>query len=241
MVLQQISTQDEFLTMFDSLSSQRSPLVLTKAHQGIMLSQEVKPVVVDNHRVVFEVNDPHICAALEGCVQLHCPSFSRPVKARVKDLSINKGMFSLCGFSYMQADWKERLHERVQPEKPTYVTLRYKEMDIRASLVDLSIKGIGLLVGMSDDSEWEFKINCCAVIDFQINPAFRWTKLGGAIHYHQKATESMVRLGIRLYPKEEQARQLEKYIAKRKAEIMEELDQTCLAASIPSGVECQFF
>jgi hypothetical protein len=241
MMLNQIVVQDKFLGMFDSIASQKSSVVMTKTHRGIILSQEVKTIVVDEHRVVFEVDDPHICAALEGCVQLHCHLFSRPVKARVTDLSISKGMFSLSDFSYMKGNWQERLHERVQPKNPTYVTLRYEGMDIRASLLDISINGVGLLVGISEDLELEFEINCCAVIDFQINPAFRWTKLGGAIHYQQKATPSLVRLGIRIYPKVEQARQLEKYIAERKAEIMEDLDQTCLGASIPSGVECQFF
>jgi hypothetical protein len=48
-------------------------------------------------------------------------------------------------------------------------------------------------------------------------------------------------LGIRLYPKLEQARQLEKYIANRKTEIMEELERASMAAKISSGVEYQYF
>jgi hypothetical protein len=39
----------------------------------------------------------------------------------------------------------------------------------------------------------------------------------------------------------EQVRQLERYIDARKAEILEELDQAYLTASIPTGVEAQYF
>jgi hypothetical protein len=52
---------------------------------------------------------------------------------------------------------------------------------------------------------------------------------------------SIARLGIRLYPKLEQARQLEKYIAKRKTEIMEELERASMAANISSDMEHQYF
>ena len=108
-------------------------------------------------------------------------------------------------------------------------------------MLDLSINGMGLLVGSSDDCELEFEPNSCVRTDFETSPAHKWIKLGGAIHYQLKVARSIVRLGIRLYPKVEQARQLEKYIAKRKNEIMEELDQAYLTASIPLGVESQYF
>ncbi len=241
MIPNQTTTQDEILAIFDSLSKQKSSLMVTKAYRGIIISQEIKPDFVNLNRVVFQALDRDICAALEGWVHLHNPLFSSPVKAQVIDLSLSKGMFSLSDFSYLEGEWKERLYERVQPKDPTYISLRYQRMDIRASMLDLSINGMGLLVGSSDDCELEFEPNSCVRTDFETSPAHKWIKLGGAIHYQLKVARSIVRLGIRLYPKVEQARQLEKYIAKRKNEIMEELDQAYLTASIPLGVESQYF
>ena len=235
------TTQDEILAIFDSLTRQKSSLMVTKAYRGIIISQEIKPDFVNLNRVVFQALDRDICAALEGWVHLHNPLFSSPIKAQVKDLSLSKGMFSLSDFSYLKSEWKERQYERVQPKDPTYVSLRYQRIDIRASMLDLSINGMGLLVGSSDDCELEFEPNSCVRTDFETSPAHKWIKLGGAIHYQFKVAKSIVRLGIRLYPKVEQARQLEKYIAKRKNEIMEELDQAYLTASIPLGVESQYF
>lgn len=237
MISNQSFPQKEFLDIFDSLVNQKSPLIMTKSHQGIILSQEVKPIVIDEYRVVCEAGDPRICAALEGWIYLHCPLFSRPIKARVMDLSIGKGMFSLSEFSYLKKGWVERLHERVQSRDPTFVSMRYHGRDIRSSLLDISTSGVGLLVGNPEDYDVTFEINSSVEIDFRINPAFRWTKLGGAIQYRHFSTRSLLRLGIRLYPKEEQALHLDRYIADRKAEIMEELDQVFLTTSIPSAIE----
>ena len=241
MVPKQQSTQDEILAIFDSHADRNSSLLMTKSYRGMILNQEIKTVAVEEHRAVFQALDLDICAALEGSVHLHSNLLSRPVRARVKDLSVRSGMFTLSEFSYTKGEWKERLHERVQPKDPTYVSLCYRRECIRASLLDISLSGMGVLVCSSDDFELEFPPNSSACIDFEASPGFRWTKLGAAIHYQQKLSKTISRLGLRLYPKIEQARQLEKYITNRKAEIMEELDRACLAASIQTGVEYQYF
>jgi hypothetical protein len=235
------SSEEEILAIFDSHANQESSLVMTKCYRGMMLSQEIKTVAVDKYRAVFQALDLGVCAALEGCVHLHSFFLSKPVKARVRDLSARSGMFSLCDFSYIEGTWQERFHERVQPKEPTYVSLRYRRMEFRASMLDISLNGMGVLVCKSDNPELEFQVNSCVCTDFQTSPTFRWTKLGGAIHYQNTVSRSIVRLGIRLYPKLEQARQLEKYIACRKTEIIEELEQASMAAKISSGVEYQYF
>jgi hypothetical protein len=150
-------------------------------------------------------------------------------------------MFSLSDFSYVEGEWKERLHERVKTKKPTYATMRYKEDRFRAELLDVSTSGMGLLVGISAESEINFHTNCSVCVDFQISSNYKWEKLGGAIHYQHKVSRLIVRLGIRLYPKLEQARQLEKHINNRMGEIKEDLDQASFNARISSGVEYQYF
>lgn len=241
MILKQTSSEEEILAIFDSHTNQETSLVITKSYRGMILSQEIKPVAVDKHRAVFQALDLGVCAVLEGCVHLHSYFLTKPVRARVRDLSARRGMFSLSDFSYIEGTWQERLHERVKPKEPTYVSLRYRRMDFRASMLDISLNGMGVLVCKSDDPELEFQANSCVCSDFQASPAFKWIKLGGAIHYQQKVSRSIARLGIRLYPKLEQARQLEKYIANRKTEIMEELERASMAAKISSGVEYQYF
>ncbi|UCF29558.1 MAG: hypothetical protein JSW42_07795 [Chloroflexota bacterium] len=241
MVQMQMSALDEILAIFNSHADQKSSLVMTNSFRGMIFSQEIKPVAVDNYRAVFQAYDLDICAALEGCVHLHSSVLPKPVKAKVRDLSIRQGMFSLTDFDYNDGDWKDRLHDRVQPKEPTYVSLNYRQMNIRASMLDISIRGMGVLVCSSEEQGLDFQPNSCVCTDFETSPNFRWAKLGGAVHYQQKLSSSLARLGIRLYPKIEQARQLEKYISLRKAEIMEELNQAYVSATVHSGVEFQYF
>lgn len=241
MIPMQMNTLDEILAVFDSHADSKSSLVMTNSFRGMILSQEIKPVAVDKHRAVFQAYDLDICAVLEGCVHLHSSLLPKPVKAKIRDLSVRQGMFSLTDFAYIDGDWKDRLHERVQPKEPTYVSLHYRQTVIRASMLDLSIRGMGLLVCNSEGQEMDFESNASVCTDFETSSNYRWAKLGGAVHYQQKLSKSIARLGIRLYPKIEQARQLEKYISKRKSEIMEELNQAHVDASVHSGVEFQYF
>ena len=241
MIPEEISLQDEIQALFDCQSEDQVGLELTTSYRGTILRQQIKPVAFDHQRAVFMALDPCTCAGLEGCVHLHSTCLSKPVKARVKDLSPSSGMFSLSNFSYVEREWKERLHERVQTKEPTYVTMRYKENKYRASLLDISLSGIGLLVGISGDPEIDFHPNCSVCIDLQTSPSYKWEKLGGAIHYQQKTSRLIVRLGIRLYPKPEQAHQLKRYIESRLREIREELDQVAYNMKISSGVEYQYF
>ena len=241
MIPTHITTQDEFLAFFDSLASQEASLLMTKVYQGITLSKRIKTILVNQQRVVFQAFDRGICAALKGRVHLHSEHLIRPIKARVKDQSVSKGLFSLFNFAYLNGEWIDRCHERVQPKDPTYVTLNYHDLAIRASLVDISINGMGVLVGNSESLDVEFQPNTSICSDFQTSSHFEWRKLGGAIHYQRQVSDSIVRLGIRLYPKVEQVQQLESYIDTRKAEIMDELDRAYISASVPVGVESQYF
>lgn len=235
------SSLSDIISAIDSLASQNSWLKLTKPYQGLILSEDVKIITVNDQRAVFQVFDSKICAALMGCVHLHSPALPRTVKARIKDLCISEGMFALSDFTYLDSDWHNRLHERVQPKQPTYGFLRYKDFHFRAPLKNISVDGMGVLVSNPGDNEAEIQPNSTVNLDFQVTPEYGWTALKGRIVYLIEVTKSLLRLGIHLQPNAQQARKLEKYLTIRKKEIMEELDQTFLAAISPFGAECQYF
>jgi hypothetical protein len=241
MIPNQIQIQDDILTLFDSFTSQDSCLMMTKSFHGIMLRQEVMLIEANNHRAVFQLSRPDICPALEGCVHLHCQGLAKSIKARVQDISPNTGMFALADFAYMEKAWQERFYERVSPKNPIYISLRYMSMDLRASILDISISGMGVLVGNSFEPKLEFLPNAGVTANFQLNPLSRRMKLAGAVHYAKEVSRSIMRLGIRLYPKIEQTRDLANYIAERKQEIITELEQAYTSSSAQSRVEYQYF
>jgi hypothetical protein len=97
------------------------------------------------------------------------------------------------------------------------------------------------MVSTAAEREEHLQTNSSIKLEFQITPEYKWTALRGRIVYIIKVSKSLFRLGIQLQPSTQQARKLEKYIALRKKEIMNELDQAFLAAIAPVGVECQYF
>lgn len=241
MVIKCTSSSNEIITVIDSLASQNSCLNVTKSYRGIILSEDVKIISVNNQRAVLQTFTSKICAAFAGCIHLHSPAFPRPVKARVKDVCISEGMLALSDFTYLESDWKNRLSERVQPKQPTYGFLMTNKSRFRASLKNISDNGLGLMVSTADERERHLQTNSSIKLEFQITPEYKWTALRGRIVYLIKVSKSLFRLGIQLQPSTQQARKLQKYITLRKKEIMNELDQAFLAAIAPMGVECQYF
>lgn len=241
MLTQSKTSQDDVLNIISSHASQNISLRLTKSFRGIMLSHDVKVLAVDRFRAIFQLFDSKICAALEGRVHLHSQVFSKPVSARLIDLSISKGMFALSDFEYTDSDWKDRQHDRVRPQDPTYVTLHCGREKIRASMQTLSIDGMGVLACKSLKPDTKIYPNSLVKLDFQITPNYVWDTLKGVIVYVHKVQNSFSRCGIRLHPNSKQARLLERYVYLRKREIMEELDQVFINATSPLGAECQYF
>lgn len=234
MVSNQTEIENEILALiYSQYAEQKSSFMMMKSYRGLIFRQEIRTVAVNDHYAVFQASERNCCAALEGCVFLYSSFLPKPVKARVRDLFVHKGMLSLSNFEYVLSNWKERCHERVQPKEPTYFSLYHRKGLVRASLLNISLCGMGVLICSSEDCEFEPNSSVC--VDFQITPAFRWIKLGGAIHYQQKKLPTTIsRLGIRLYPKIEQAQLLKKYLAYRKAEILNEIEQNYIAATSSS-------
>jgi hypothetical protein len=183
-----------------------------------------------------------MCAALEGFVHLHSRLLPRPVVARLKGLNVSKGMFILSDFAYSSAEWKERQHERVRPKDPTYISLRWKGKALRAPLVDISLNGMGILACKTRiDKEVKIQPASSVRLDFQLPPNFKFTAVKGRVVYMHPINQSVAKSGLRLYPKAREVRSLEKYIAQRKDEIMQEIDQAYLELSKPWGPESQYF
>lgn len=234
------TSSSEIITMINSLANHNSCLNVTKSFRGIVLSEDLKIISVNNQRTVLQTYTSKICAAFAGCVHLHNQAFLRPVKARIKEVCISEGKIALSDFTYLNSDWKNRQSERVQPKHPTYGYLMTNKSHFRACLKNISDNGLGLMVSTAAEEE-DFQINSSVKLDFQITPEFRWTALRGRIVYIIKVSKSIFRLGIQLQTSRQQARKLKKYIMLRKKEIMNELDQAFLAAISPTGVESQYF
>src|SRR4030067_1922284 len=234
-------TDDDVLTIIRSLGRQNVTLQLTKSFKGMVLNQDINILEVNLDCATFQTTRIEMCAALEGNLFLHNQLFPKPLVARLKKLNTCKGIFVLSGFAYIDTEWKERQYERVRPPRTVYVTLHWWGKSYRASLENISINGMGLLAYKLFESRMKIQPGSNTQLEFQLSPEYKYMALKGRIIYSRTINSLFVKLGIQLYPKAREARLLKKYIAQRKYEIMEELDQAFTDLSKPRGVESLFF
>ncbi len=234
---------DSVLSVIEYLGQQNAALELTKSFRGMVVQQDisildVNPEIED---AAFRVTDIEMCAALDGDVYLHNRLFPKPVTAQLKSLNLSKGMLVLSDFAYSDNAWKERRHERVQPLRPSYVTLRCRGNSVRACMENISVDGMRVLIFKIAEKGVRIKPGLSVRLDFQLPPDYQYKALKGKVIYINAIDEFSTAIGIRLFPKVKEAHSLGEYIDQRKQEILEELNQAYWELSQPRGVESLYF
>jgi len=231
---------DDVLSVIRDLGQQNAALELTKSYRGLVLQQDVSILEVNPNDVTFRTTDIEMSAVLEGDVYLHNQLFPKPVMAQFKNLDLRKGTLVLSGFAYIDNEWKNRQHERVRPKHPTYVTLHWKKKAVRAYMENISVNGMRILGCKIFESGMRIQPGSTVHLDFQLSPGHNYTAIKGTIIY-LNAIGRYTTIGIRLFPTAKVSRLLEKHIAPRKQEILEELKQAYRELIMPTGVESLYF
>lgn len=147
----------------------------------------------------------------------------------------------LSDFTYQDAEWKERQHERVRPKDPIYVALHWKKKEIRASIENVSLNGMGILAYKLIEKGLKIQPGSTIFLDFKLPPSYKYSGVKGTVAYLNSIGDYSVKLGIQLYPKASETQLLEKYIAHRKQEILDELDQLFYESYWRQGVQHLYF
>ena len=232
---------DDVLSVIRYLGQQNTPLELTKSFGGLVLQQDVSILDVDSEEATFRATDVKMSAALQGDVYLHSQSLPKPVTAQLKSLDLRKGTLVLSDFAYSDVEWKKRQHERVRPKHPTYVTLHWKRKAVREYMENISEIGMGILSVKVFKEGMRLQPGSNVQLEFQLSPECSMTSLKGTVAYINTICRYLTKIGIQLLPTAKEARLLEKYIAPRKREILEELNQAYWDLTKPRGVESLYF
>ncbi len=232
---------DDVISVIRHLGQQSAALELTKSFRGIIFKQDVSILEVSPDDATFRASNIEMCAATETEVYLHNQLFPKPVMAQLKSLNIRNGMLVLSDFAYADMEWKKRQHERVQPKCPIYVTLHWKGKALRACMENISVDGLGLLAYKLFEKGMKIRPGSIIRLDFQLSPGQKFSALRGRIIYINTIDRYSPTMGIRLFPKVKEVRVLEKYVARRKQEILEELNQEYSELSKPRGVDSLYF
>jgi hypothetical protein len=235
------SPMDDLLSLLHSLSLGNTVMRLTRSFRGLLISQDVYLVSVGSGGATFQASDSRLCATPEGLVNLHSRLFPRPLVARMTEADVRQGTFVLSDIAYIGSQWIERRSERVTPKGPAHVTMLWRRKAIRASLEDLSVKGMGLLAYKLLERGTHLQPGSHVLLDFELPNDYGWTAMRGIVVYVNQCSSSLVRIGLRLQPNDRDARSLESYVAQRKLEIVDELEQAYFKARGPVGVERLYF
>jgi hypothetical protein len=232
---------DDVLSVIRYLGQQNATLELTKSYRGLVLQQDVSILEVTTEDATLRTTNLEMSAALKGNVYLHSQLFPKPVMARLKSLDLKKGSLVLSGFAYIDNELKKRQHERVRPKHPTYVTLHWKGKAVRECIENISVNGMGILAFKILEKGMRIQPGSKIQLDFHLSPDYKYTGLKGAVIYINSMESYLTTIGIQLFPTARESRLLEKYIAPRKQEIMEELNQAYWELIKPRGVESLYF
>ena len=233
------ASMDDVTAIVGLLPRQNHSVKLTKQFKGLELNQDVRFVEVNRDWAAVKASNPGMLPILEGDIHLHSRAFPKPVAARIQKVDLEKGMFLLSDLAYM--DWKERRADRVQPGRPTHITLRCKGKSYRVFLEDISAHGMGILANRGFIKEKAVRLGAWVYLDFSLGQNFDCSDLKGKILYVHRDGDSLTKAGIQLFPTLVQTRSLLRYIARRRKEILDEIAEAVSGRDEPRGVQSLYF
>ena len=232
---------EDALSAIRYLGQQNATIELSKSFRGLALQQDVRVLEVNPDEAAFRITDIEMSAALEGNVYLHSQQLPKPVMAQFKSLDIRKGILILSGFAYSDIELKKRQDERVRPKRPTYVSLHWKGKTQRACMENISANGMGILAFKIFEKGMRIQPGSKVQVEFKLPPDKNYMALKGTIIYINTIGGFITTIGMRLFPTPQESRLLKEYIAPRKQDILEELNQAFWDLIKPRGIECLYF
>jgi hypothetical protein len=231
----------DVLSAIRYLGQQNATLELTKSYRGLVLKQDVNILEVTTKDAIFRTTNSAMSAALKGEVYLLSQSFPKPVMAQLKSLDLKKGIIVLSNFTYIDNELIKRQHERVRPKHPTYVTLHWKRNAVRERIQNISVNGMGILAFKIFERGMRIQPGSKLQLEFQLSPNHKYSNLAGKVIYINTIDRYLTTIGIQLFPTARESLLLEKYIAPREQEILEELNQAYSELIKPRGVASLYF
>lgn len=207
-----------------SLALQCIPVAVTSTYKGLFFEEKVAPLKVGPDYIVFKAPKPQICLALRYQVWLHSQVLPESVRATLQTIQSTSGEITLTNFTYTGDYWRDRQEQRIEPANPVQARVNLAKQSFPANLTNLSLHGAGLLVYLGENTDRNLiprsPIEVCFTlsehIDFHIQ---------GTIASCRQMGYSVIQMGVHLQPTLNQIAWLENYIAKRKIEILKEMDE----------------
>jgi hypothetical protein len=231
------SIPEKMPAIIASLRDLPIPLTMVSTYKGMTFAQEIIILYVLPGKVVLQAPADRILMGLSQSINLYSRALSETLTAQVQE--VKEGRMVLSDLTATGRSWKERASERVQPRSPIYAEVHMNKTSIRATIEDLSITGMKLSAYKLFEKGLKLHSDAIGRIRFFLPDDPQEFYLKAQVVYF-KSMGKMVKSGVRIFPSPPQTIRLQRYIASRKAEILQELDQKCAEIREPQKV-CNLF
>jgi hypothetical protein len=223
------------------LARKKAPLTMSHPFRGMLLTQELLLLSIQANQALVQAGHNWLAANPGELVYLHSPACKEVLAARVLGINIQLGEMALGEFEETGRPWVERMYERVQPRQPLRATLQIGDRTLAASVQNLSLGGAGLMAYKLSEHGIELHIGPPLKMDFELPQIRARLSLPSRLVNVQNHGERFSILGLNTFSNVDQARALERYITRRKVEILDELDQSFNDAFEPQSVKELYF
>ena len=219
----------EILNDLKRLYQSGQPVQFINAFHGVPITHAGKILILNQGYAVFQVpGDQAVCVALDKQTFLQQDLFPEIVSANTIGVDVAKGEVILVGFEYAGKNLGQRLNLRVKPKEPIWVEVQRDDLNFSAPLMDISVSGLGVYSFVTYIEEHlDFQTDASLQLKLELPSFHESIVLPGKISYIKREDGMLTyRLGIQVEPNEDNLPVLKKYIDLRRAEIMQELEQT---------------
>lgn len=222
------------ITLFESAKEVEDITSLVCPEDIIEVTIPMSGMLVNDHLAVKETSSSQIVARAGNIGNFCSGSETIPVFLRMHEgqtiivsrtvkILVHDDEVHLSDFHILKQEWRERSEQRVQPKFPVYFSFTSDGKEIRASLHDISIKGMCLIANIELDEIPAAITNSDLDLMVNVKPYLEEFRVRGIVKDMRYLTESLTRIGLEIFPTRSDFRRLADYIQVRHQEITEEV------------------
>lgn len=222
------------ITLFESATEVEDISTLIRSEDSIEVTIPMSGMLVNDRIKVTDTSSNQVIARAGNIGNFCSGSETIPVFLRLHDeqtivvsrtvkILIHNDEVHLSDFHILKQEWRERSEQRVQPKFPVYFSFTSDGIDIRASLHDISVKGMCVIANVQMDEIPETITNSDLDLTINVKPYLEEFRVRGIVKDMRYLTESLTRIGLEIFPTRSDFRRLADYIHVRRQEISEEV------------------
>jgi len=203
-----------------------APIRLINTFRGVPVETDAKIALISQGYLAVNAPGQQItCIALEKRTYIQCELLEHIYRAMPVAVDIHNDGLILTRFTQVGADFGKRMELRVQPHEPLRLRIFHGMTSTIASIADLSLSGVGVLMfGAYTVEQVDIKRNQAINLELHLpSSTLPLLLYAQVMNINQQADNSTQRLGLRIQPSEQDRETISSYINNRKEEILAEL------------------